>query len=159
MGSCGGEAVVEIVVAAHVLARSLEQTWLTREEYERLPRVTVADDSGVNVREALNDAVAKTVGPEQLREGCWTAAVTHESDGRVCLTPRQPGHTYGVRQDGRIVMPYGYFEISVADFVRAIDDGYYENDGHTVVVFHGPPLGGNGAVAQTLVPRQATLGR
>jgi len=150
---------VKIVLAPQLEVR-FDQPSMPWSELQRYGAVEVADDTNGLirdiVRQVITDRAATVVGAEPdvdappFTPGLWWLATVATKGERATTTSFEPREAVGIDADGLVRFAYPR-ELSVADLVRAIDEGHYPTDEHTLVVTRTGEFGGNGHAIESLV--------
>lgn len=130
------------------LAPSMEPSYFTDDEWRLLPRISVDVEEQVfseSLEARLREHGRSTPHP------WWLATVQRSSSGGAQVLPLAPAPGYGVTVNGRLVMDMGYRHLTVAELVRALDEGSYGDTDTQLALVPPPEVGGNGFIGQTLV--------
>ncbi len=126
------------------------------DNFSQLRRVVLnsADDKSV-----FWPAVNKALSEANLASGTgswWLGGITRLDSGHVLLQEADPGPGYGITADGRIVIDLGFEIITVAQFYRALREGYFVSGHQEVALVRPPNVGGNGDITRTILEWFAT---
>ena len=135
-----------------LLGPSIDSSFLTFSEYDGLPSFTLDDGSGDRLSDALESGL-REASPDGLVQpnDWWLGHPVPTESGVIEVVVREPAPAYGVLDDGRLLMDEGFGEVTVAQFVRALDEGYYDSARHEVTLVPPPEVGGNGFLDGTIV--------
>lgn len=142
---------MKILIAIGVIAPSSDESWFTEQDYHSLFEYEVVDHTAL-LASAVEDALRASELAEPAESGeWWLAHVSPTDSGSLRIQPATPTPGYGIDDRGRLLMDFGFRRLTVAEYLRAVDEGYYPSRRHDVVVVPPPAAGGNGFIAQTIL--------
>lgn len=151
---------MKLVLAPHLAVQLGEPPSISRSELERYGHVEIADEDDDLIGDVVTRVVTghsdNVVGAEPQVDAppftptSWWLATVRDDGDRVTLAFFQPRPAYGIDRAGLVHFAYPA-QLSVADFIRAIDDGHYDTSEHTLVVTRAGEFGGNGHAISSLV--------
>lgn len=121
--------------------------------------IELPDDSNEPLRSAIERAISDhpwtmerdaSVDAPPFGPGSWWLAWIERHGDTATVTSCELAQFYGIQPDGLVRFEPHLYEITIADFVRALDEGHYPTSQRTLVITRSGEFGGNGAGVESL---------